>query len=437
MSKRFWLAALATVAAALPLSVVATSAQAAVAAPGAVTGIGGKCLDVDHSSTANGTAVQLWGCNGTGAQSWTLAADGTLRALGKCLDVSNAGTAAGTLTQLWECNGSAAQQWLVTAANDLVNPHAGKCLDAIGASSTDGTRLQIWGCTGAANQKWAPPARPATSKRVVVYYQTQYQGSTYFSPAALLDNNTRTTDVVVAAFHLNGDGSVHLNDDPPGAAKFTQMWADLARMQRSGVRVTAMVGGAAQGSFQRLDTQFSTYYPLLKNVITTYKLDGVDLDVEESMSLAGMERLIDALRADFGAGFVITLAPVATAMTGGGNLSGFNYEQLYRERGSSISWFNVQFYNGWGSIASTSGYDAIVNRGLIPPQKLVAGALTNPGNGGSGYVAVTTLSSVLTSLVGEHQDFGGVDGWEYFNSLPGNTAAPWQWAGTMASAQGR
>jgi len=436
MRKRVWLAALTAAAVVGSLTVVAGSAEAAVAAPGAVIGLGGKCLDVNQSGTANGTAVQLWTCNGTGAQSWRLAADGTIRALGKCLDVSGSGTANGTLTQLWDCNGTGAQQWLVSSANDLVNPHASKCLDAIGSSSNDGTRLQIWGCSGAANQKWTPPARPATSKRVVVYYQTQYQGSTYFSPAALLDNNTRTTDVVVAAFHLNGDGSVHLNDDPPAAAKFTQMWADLARMQTAGVRVTAMVGGAAQGSFQRLDTQFDTYYPLLKNVITTYRLDGVDLDVEEGMSLAGMERLIDQLRADFGDGFVITLAPVATAMSGGGNLSGFNYEQLYRDRGSKISWFNIQFYNGWGSIASTSGYDAIVNRGLIPPQKLVAGAVTNPGNG-SGYVDVTTLSNVLKSLVAEHQDFGGVDGWEYFNSLPGNTTSPWQWAGTMASAQGR
>ena len=27
-------------------------------------------------------------CNGTAAQQWTMAADGTIRALGKCLDVS-------------------------------------------------------------------------------------------------------------------------------------------------------------------------------------------------------------------------------------------------------------------------------------------------------------------------------------------------------------
>ncbi|MFE1996673.1 PA14 domain-containing protein, partial [Streptomyces parvulus] len=69
--------------------------------PGEVKGVGGKCLDVDNSMTADGTKVQLWTCNGTGAQQWTRADDGTLRALGKCLDVSNGGTADGTRIQLW------------------------------------------------------------------------------------------------------------------------------------------------------------------------------------------------------------------------------------------------------------------------------------------------------------------------------------------------
>ncbi|MCP2245896.1 RICIN domain-containing protein, partial [Lentzea aerocolonigenes] len=35
-------------------------------ANGSITGIGGKCLDV------TGTRVQLWSCNGSGAQRWTL-----------------------------------------------------------------------------------------------------------------------------------------------------------------------------------------------------------------------------------------------------------------------------------------------------------------------------------------------------------------------------
>ncbi|MEV4145440.1 ricin-type beta-trefoil lectin domain protein [Amycolatopsis sp. NPDC049691] len=122
------------------------------ASSGTITGYGGKCVDVAGASTANGTTVDLYTCNGTNAQQWT-STSGTLRALGKCLDVNAAGTANGTRVQLYDCNGTGAQQW-THSGNQLVNPASGKCLDATGPSSADGTPLQIWTCTGAANQSW-------------------------------------------------------------------------------------------------------------------------------------------------------------------------------------------------------------------------------------------------------------------------------------------
>jgi beta-glucanase (GH16 family) len=123
---------------------------------GAITGYGGKCVDVSGANTANGTQVQLWTCNGTNAQQWTIGTDGTIRALGKCLDVSGAGTTDGTKVQLWDCNGTAAQQWQHTGTQ-LINPHANKCLDATNWGTADGTPLQIWDCTGGANQQWRTP----------------------------------------------------------------------------------------------------------------------------------------------------------------------------------------------------------------------------------------------------------------------------------------
>ncbi|MFL6142201.1 MAG: RICIN domain-containing protein [Labedaea sp.] len=126
-------------------------------ATGQVTGLAGKCADVSGASSTNGTAVQLWDCNGTGAQQWTVGTDGTIRALGKCLDVTSGSTADGAKIQLWDCNASGAQRWTVTGGHDIVNPQANKCLDATGNTSANGTRLQIWTCTGAANQKWTTP----------------------------------------------------------------------------------------------------------------------------------------------------------------------------------------------------------------------------------------------------------------------------------------
>ncbi|MER7835009.1 family 16 glycosylhydrolase [Streptomyces sp. NPDC096040] len=120
----------------------------------AIKGLAGKCVDVAGANSANGTPVQLYDCNGTAAQQWTVGSDGTIRALGKCLDVTGGGTADGTTVQLYDCNGSAAQKWAVSSANDIVNPQANKCLDVTGNNSANGTRLQIWTCSGGANQKW-------------------------------------------------------------------------------------------------------------------------------------------------------------------------------------------------------------------------------------------------------------------------------------------
>ncbi|MGW5099004.1 ricin-type beta-trefoil lectin domain protein [Streptomyces sp. NPDC004100] len=122
---------------------------------GAFTGLAGKCLDVAGGSSANGSAVQLYDCNGSTAQQWTVSADGSVRALGKCLDVTSASTANGAKVQLYDCNGTGAQQWSYNASTgDVVNTAADKCLDVTDNSSANGARAQIWSCTGAANQKW-------------------------------------------------------------------------------------------------------------------------------------------------------------------------------------------------------------------------------------------------------------------------------------------
>ncbi|WP_445280839.1 ricin-type beta-trefoil lectin domain protein [Streptomyces sp. DSM 118148] len=122
---------------------------------GSFVGLAGKCLDVAGGSSVNGTAVQLYDCNGSAAQKWTVAADGSVQALGKCLDVTSASTADGAKVQLYDCNGTGAQRWSYdSATGDVVNTAAGKCLDVTDNSSANGARAQIWSCTGAANQKW-------------------------------------------------------------------------------------------------------------------------------------------------------------------------------------------------------------------------------------------------------------------------------------------
>lgn len=125
---------------------------------GAITGAGGKCVDVAAAGTTNGTAVQLYDCNGSPAQQWTVGTDSTIRALGKCLDVTGQGTADGSLIQLWDCNGSGAQQWVAQSSGHLRNPQSGRDLDVPGGTTTNGTRLQIWDTNTNAWQIWHLPA---------------------------------------------------------------------------------------------------------------------------------------------------------------------------------------------------------------------------------------------------------------------------------------
>jgi predicted alpha-1,2-mannosidase len=120
------------------------------------SGIAGKCVDDASSGTSNGTHIQLYTCNGTGAQNWTVAPDNTLQVFNKCMDVINGGTTAGTKIQLYTCNGTAAQQWVANSAGEIVNTGSGLCLYASTTNNTD--QLQIYTCTaGAADETWTLP----------------------------------------------------------------------------------------------------------------------------------------------------------------------------------------------------------------------------------------------------------------------------------------
>ncbi|GAB2502899.1 hypothetical protein GCM10027063_47730 [Promicromonospora xylanilytica] len=272
------------------------------------------------------------------------------------------------------------------------------------------------------------PEQAAASHRVLAFYQTIYETGSdgvrrYVDPKPLLGS---VTDVNVGAIHLNADASLTVNDIPADHGELGVMWDDLATMQAQGVTVSAFLGGAAPGTYRYLREDFDRYYPVLRDFLRTYGLDGVDLDIEETFSLADTIHLVDTLRADFGQDFVITLTPVATDMAGRTSFSGgFSYAELERRAGSRIDWYNTQFYCGWGDLSSTRVYDQILANGFSP-DRVVAGTVTNPANC-AGYVDWPTFDATVGSLVAQHPNFGGVFGWEYFNSVgyDGGGRASW------------
>jgi chitinase len=123
---------------------------------GTITGYEGLCLDDRSASTADFNPIQVYTCNGTNAQQWTVASGNALQVLGECLDVDAAGTANGTAVDLYTCNGTGAQAWEPQSDGELLNPASGKCLDDTGYGGS-GTQVQIWACADTANQVWTLP----------------------------------------------------------------------------------------------------------------------------------------------------------------------------------------------------------------------------------------------------------------------------------------
>ena len=115
-----------------------------------------RCLDVPNASTANGSLLDIWDCNGGANQQWAYLSNGELQVYGsKCLDVPSHATAAGTRVEIWDCNGGTNQQWNLNSDGTVVGRESGLCLDVTCAGTANGTAVEIWTCNGAANQKWA------------------------------------------------------------------------------------------------------------------------------------------------------------------------------------------------------------------------------------------------------------------------------------------
>ncbi len=175
---------------------------------GSMVGLGAKCLDVEGGSTADGTPVVLWECNGGQNQQWQLAASGSsfrIRGIGdkclrpanpggdsplsigpcdgvedlwragvgfpdsfawihlesgQCIDVEAGNAANGTPIILFACNGNSNQQWHFNDdVGSLFPPGSlvgldGKCADVEGAGTADGTPVVLWDCEGSENQTW-------------------------------------------------------------------------------------------------------------------------------------------------------------------------------------------------------------------------------------------------------------------------------------------
>jgi Ricin-type beta-trefoil lectin domain len=118
--------------------------------------LSGKCMDTAGRVFADGTTEDVYDCNGTPAQTWTVTADGRLTQDGGayCLDDLGFGNTPGTKVALWTCNGGANQQWTLHPDGSVTSNYANLCLDVTGQGSSDFTPLLLQSCDGNPSQQW-------------------------------------------------------------------------------------------------------------------------------------------------------------------------------------------------------------------------------------------------------------------------------------------
>jgi hypothetical protein len=141
-----------------PLDTVGVQNEYGRKPAGALVGLGNRCLDIPNASTAIGTPLQVFQCNGTDNQEWTYASDSTLRATiagqQRCIEVPNSviSPTSGTTLKTDICN--ARDNQIFGLKGMQLRGFGDACVEVPGANFVAGQYVTLAGCTDAANQKW-------------------------------------------------------------------------------------------------------------------------------------------------------------------------------------------------------------------------------------------------------------------------------------------
>jgi ricin-type beta-trefoil lectin protein len=125
--------------------------QPATARTGTIRGQNGLCLDLNGGVAVAFNHIQVFTCNGTAAQTWTLDTDGTLRVQGMCAMIVGDDT-----VHIIACDGRTTAQWRADGQL-LINASNGECLTDPSGGTQSGTAVKVATCNGSANQRWSIP----------------------------------------------------------------------------------------------------------------------------------------------------------------------------------------------------------------------------------------------------------------------------------------
>jgi chitinase len=116
----------------------------------------GLCLSVTGAATSPGATADLYTCNGSVSENWTVNSNGTITGnnSGLCLSVSGNSTALKTTADINTCDGDSSEHWTVESDGTIANSAAGLCLSVTGASVAVYATADLYTCNSSVSEYW-------------------------------------------------------------------------------------------------------------------------------------------------------------------------------------------------------------------------------------------------------------------------------------------
>jgi chitinase len=266
--------------------------------------------------------------------------------------------------------------------------------------------------------------------------------------------NLPYTDVILG--FLIPDSTGGLKGDGPAFTDTDTLQNNVQLLQSAGKNVLISVGGEVNNTNPAwtgwTSAQYQTYSgsvsALVEQIVSwvgSIGADGVDIDFEDSNAFTGkagydgitfLSELTSGLYQALPPGSIITHAP-QTPYWDKNSLYKAAYYTVHSQVGSSIAWYNNQFYNNsrYDKDAATKVASYLMVAGEIGPTKLLMGVAIDPND--EGAISLDDMTqNVITPLQAQFpptpqsMQFGGVMTWEFAFDNGG------AWANGIAQALG-
>jgi chitinase len=181
-------------------------------------------------------------------------------------------------------------------------------------------------------------------------------------------------DVVAVAFALPGGTDNATISFTPYAESRRQLTADIATLQSKGKKVVLSIGGADSNNLKLLNAQDVTAFETsVEALIAKYGFNGIDLDLENGTlslqagdndfmhpttpTIVNLIQACDELAANYGSGFMITMAPETLDVDAYGYYGGEygSYLPVIYGLGSRLTYVATQCYNSGSQYGRDGG----------------------------------------------------------------------------------